>query len=94
MGDVGDHWREHRAYLKAQGESRGGARRIASVVKHTKADQKAGWVRHTDWHWQVRLGGDLLDYWPSRAKWRWRGVTKVGPRKELDALVAAEREGA
>ena len=89
MGDVGDYWREHRAHLKTQGISRGGFHRPATLVKHTLADRQAGWVRHTAWHWQIRLAGEVLDYWPSKAKWRWRGVTKVGPRKELDAIVAA-----
>lgn len=36
---------------------------------------KIKWIKHTVWHWQTRIHGDLLDYWPTKKKWRFRGET-------------------
>lgn len=37
-----------------------------------------GWERKHETHWQYRLNGDVLDYWPGPMKWRWRGKINTG----------------
>lgn len=37
-----------------------------------------GWRHPSPYHWQRDLHGDLLDYWPSKRKWRWRGRIQTG----------------
>jgi len=39
---------------------------------------KIKWVKHTSFHWQTKVHGDLLDYWPTKNKWRFRGETHQG----------------
>ena len=36
------------------------------------------WRVHTDWYWSKIINGDRLCYWPSKKKWRYRGVTETG----------------
>lgn len=36
------------------------------------------WTKHTEFHWQTRVHGDILDYWPTKNKWRFRGETIHG----------------
>ena len=40
-------------------------------------------------HWQARLPGGLLDWWPSTAKWRWKGRTHQGDAAALAAFMHA-----
>lgn len=94
MGDVGDYWREHKDYLREKARKEGtsyyaqglGRKRPATLVKFTKKDAALGFKKFTDWHWQARIDGDLLDYWPSKEKWRYRGVTHQGENKAMLAL--------
>lgn len=39
--------------------------------------------RHTEWHYNVMLDCDLLNYWPSSSKWHWRGKTYHGRTRHL-----------
>lgn len=39
---------------------------------------KIEWRRHTGYHWSVMVHGQQLDYWPSRKKFRYMGVTRRG----------------
>lgn len=91
MGDVGDYWREHREYRRSKGlpANSGRSRPRATLVKFTKKHEAAGWNRFTDWHWQTTVDGDLLDYWPSKGKWRYRGITTEGMLKGMFAMVEA-----
>lgn len=57
-----------------------------------KADPE-GWTVHTPYHWQMLLLGDILDYWPSRNKWRWRGKTHHGNVREFINARTADRPG-
>jgi hypothetical protein len=41
-------------------------------------NKKPQWIKHTEHHWQTEVDGDILDYWPSKRKWRFRGVTQTG----------------
>lgn len=83
MGDSGDYWREHKDYLRSKARKEGisyyaqglGHKRPATLVKFTKKFEKMGFKKFTDWHWQATIDGDLLDYWPSKSRWRYRGVT-------------------
>ena len=36
------------------------------------------WKKHTATHWQTDVNGNLLDYWPTKRKWRFDGQTHVG----------------
>jgi hypothetical protein len=89
MGDLGDYWREHRAYLKSRGIRRGGSRRAATFVKLLKRHRDLGFEAKSEWHWQTKVDGDLLDYWPSKNKWRWRGETKTAPWPDIAAFIKA-----
>ena len=37
-----------------------------------------GWTKHTEFHWSRMVGGDRLDYWPSRKKYQYRGKVMRG----------------
>lgn len=37
-----------------------------------------GWTKHTPYHWQQRIQGKLLDYWPSKNKFMYDGKVTVG----------------
>lgn len=91
MGDVGDYWREHREYKRSKELSTGGTRRPATLVKFTKQHEAIGFRKCSDWHWQAKIGSDLLDFWPSKEKWRFRDVTKHGSFKTIERFIATER---
>lgn len=40
-------------------------------------------VKHTDWHWARPLGEGKLDYWPSKAKWRYANKNYHGTEQDL-----------
>lgn len=46
-------------------------------INYARADPK-GWKIHCDTHWSQKFLGDRIDYWPTRNKFRWRGVTHHG----------------
>lgn len=83
MGESGDYWREHRDYLRSQGINRSRPKRAATLVRFSKKFEKLGFKKFTDWHWQATVAGEILDYWPSKEKWRYRGVTQTGEAKML-----------
>jgi len=41
-------------------------------------DDDGGWTKYTDHHWGRRVNGHVLDYWPSRKKFRYKGITQRG----------------
>lgn len=90
MGDIGDYWREHREYRRSRGLPARSSKPPAKRVKFRASDAKAGWRQCSEWHWQRRVAGDLLDYWPSKDKWRWRGETTCGSRGALDRFIKAQ----
>lgn len=93
MGDVGDYWREHREYLRSKGISRPRGRKpAAKLVDFSKEHAKAGFTRFTEWHWQIRVAGDLLDFWPSKDKWRWRNKNYTGNAKAVLEFVQQHSE--
>src|ERR1035437_2428587 len=97
MGDVGEFWDEVKAARKAAGlpARRSPRPRAEAPSKKESASYKALGLRQlSEWHWQVRLDVALLDYWPSKAKWRWRNMTEVGPFLKLVALVEAQKGAA
>ena len=53
----------------------------ARKMRNLAAADPTGWDQKTPYHWQRELDGDIVDYWPSRNKWRWRGRTRVGEIK-------------
>lgn len=36
------------------------------------------WTRHSELHFSTLLDGDILEWWPSANKFRWRGETRMG----------------
>jgi hypothetical protein len=40
--------------------------------------QRPEWIKYSIVHWQTTVDGDILDYWPTKSKWRFRGKTQVG----------------
>lgn len=99
MGGMGDDWRAHKEYLREKAHREGttyyaqglGHKRRATLVRFSKRHEKLGFRKCSDWHWQITLAGGLLDYWPSKSKWRYRGATAQGPEKTLLALIKAEK---
>lgn len=89
MGDMGDYYRDLRDARRAAGlPARRGHKTPAVAVKLTKEWKRLGFEVRTEWHWQARVGGTLVDYWPSKSKWQIDGAVKVGPTNELRAIVA------
>lgn len=59
--------------------------RLKAELKELQGQGKAEAVKaadrhNTEWikqqyHWTRKLNGDVLQYWPTKDKWHWRGVT-------------------
>jgi len=95
MGDIGDFWNDVKAARKAAGlPARGGGRRRAEPP--TKRDEQRfadlGFVKKSEWHWQMQLSGDLLNFWPSKCKWQWRGEVKTANWNELFRLIQSNTQ--
>lgn len=43
-----------------------------------KKPPKPEWKKFSSVHWQMVIDGDVLDYWPTKSKWRYRGKTQSG----------------
>lgn len=91
MGDVGDYWREHREYRRSKGLPASSPRPPAKLVQFKPKHERAGWRWFTNWHWQLMLHGDLLDYWPSKGKWRYRGETYDGGWGRMEKFIAQQQ---
>ena len=94
MGDIGEFWRDVRDARRAAGLP---ARRShkppaeRATKKEKAAFRAAGLEQKSEWHCQMRIGGELLDYWPSKAKYRFRGETAVASWKALSDRIAEIR---
>lgn len=67
-GDMGEMYNDWKEIKQKRGQD-----------KLKKAEKsKRPWKKLTPWHWRIRLQGDPLDYWPTKAKWQWRGKMYVG----------------
>ena len=42
------------------------------------AKRKTQWKKNNRLHWQTLIHGEVLDYWPTKRKWRYGGETQVG----------------
>jgi hypothetical protein len=86
MGDMGDHWREHREYERNRKISNHEkalmqkADEDAQIRRHAdnKKAERKGWTVHTDYHWSRTLNCKRLDYWPSRNKFMYEGRVMCG----------------
>ena len=67
------------------------ARAVDKVETLAGALAEAGFRQCNPWHFQLSIGSKLLDYWPTRDKWRIDGRTSTGTTQALMALVARER---
>lgn len=61
----------------------GRAAALTNAVQH----DGEGWTKRTPWHWQRRLDGELLDYWPTKQKWRWDEQTYHGNDLDLARFI-------
>jgi hypothetical protein len=68
MGDMGDIFREMRESDKQRREEN---LERAQAHKHM-------FKVCTEHHWQYTLNGELLDYYPTRCKWRYRNKNRYG----------------
>lgn len=59
-------------------------RRAEEFAKNYDKDR---WRKCSDYHYQTQAGGRLLDYWPTRNKWRHDGVTYHGSWAELEKFL-------
>lgn len=46
--------------------------------RNLKAADPTGWTKRTEYHWQRTVCGHVMDYWPTRNKFRWKGKTHHG----------------
>lgn len=44
---------------------------------------KPRWTKHTPYHWQAKVNGEPIDYWPSKRKWRFQGQTLRGGEADI-----------
>ncbi len=79
MGDVGDDYK----FLKEINQKRRANNYDAAKLLFLSEDAPVKFTCHTEWHWQLTLLGDLLDYWPSSSKWRWRKQSSHGRPQDL-----------
>lgn len=70
MGDMGDFFRDWKAFKAVQKKDRHEA---AKALFDAATQPMPGWTKHTEWHWSRDLAGSRMDYWPSTGKWKWRG---------------------
>lgn len=54
------------------------------------ASDDGKWTKHTEFHWSRTIGGERLDYWPSRKKFQFRGRVMRGDVAQF----IAKKEGA
>lgn len=47
-------------------------------AKFSTKRHRPQWIKYTPVHWQTTVAGDVLDYWPTKSKWRFRGITQTG----------------
>lgn len=68
----------------------GDAHEVYKIIREEDKERKArnlaaadpeGWDKRSEFHWQRTLAGEVIDYWPSRNKWRYQGKTRVGDIK-------------
>lgn len=94
MGDIGDYWNEHREWRRSQGLPARPSRARPRAVQPRKAELRAfaaaGFEQKSEWHWQRRVGDLCLDYWPSKAKWRYRESNHIGSWEDLLAFIGKE----
>lgn len=63
--------------LKEISKNKFNADRSRFMAAAVAADD-GGWTKHTEHHWSRMVGGDRLDYWPSRKKFQFRGKIRRG----------------
>lgn len=49
-----------------------------AAAKMRKTEPPEGWKKHTPYHWSIDINGERLDLWPTKDKFIFRGVTRVG----------------
>ena len=67
-------------------------KRVANGTEWTRMgkDKTAvAWKKHTAHHWQTLVRGEVLDYWPSKKKFQFRGKVEVGDVNKFIARVGA-----
>lgn len=78
-----------RVYKKHQQASR------SARLDMANATDDGGWTKHTPWHWQRRIDGKLLNFWPSSWKAQYDGQMAYGEQavKGLFATLNIRHDG-
>jgi hypothetical protein len=84
MGDVGDYWRDHKAWADEQK-----AKRHAKVPEVIKRAEDAGLHLHHFSNEHIRVN-DTFDWWPSTGYWKALHGKKRG--HGVASLIVAARE--
>jgi hypothetical protein len=63
--------------LKEHSKAKFDADRVRFMDQAVQQDD-GGWTKHTQHHWSRTVGGNRLDYWPSRKKWQYEGKVQRG----------------
>ena len=93
-GDVGEFWNDvHQARREAGLPSRRKNKDYARspTKRELRVFAAYGLQQKAEWHWQRRLDGDILDYWPSKDKWQWRTGIHTGTWTELAQLITTHK---
>lgn len=69
-----DFWKKLKAYKKQKFFED----RTRFLNQAYDKEWKIDWRIHTEHHWSVMVKGSQLDFWPSRKKFRYKGVTRRG----------------
>lgn len=73
MSDRDPVWDAMKAHSKAKFDAD-----RARFLEQATAQDDGQWTQHTQWHWSRIVGGQRLDYWPSRKKFQYAGVVRRG----------------
>lgn len=46
--------------------------RIKANLELAEKQDDGDWLKFNEYHWQRKLNGEILDYWPSKRKWRYK----------------------
>ena len=78
IAEAGRAMREYKKSNRAKNLEKG----IEMMKDHPEFEQ------HSEYHWSVYIHNDRVDYWPSAAKWSYRGkITHGQPQDLLNFIV-------
>lgn len=94
-GDIYGDWAEEIAEQEElKPNSKKKKKRSGDLKFPSEIAKAADWVIHTDYHWTTIIEGEKIDYWPTKAKFRFEGQTKVGEKQLLNLIRILKNEPA